>query len=46
MNNWSTKGNVNPYTGEKGYVDPFNQPSTPRNSYNPYGGGTRQKNSW
>lgn len=21
--NWSTKGNVNPYTGKKGTVDPF-----------------------
>ena len=22
-NNYSTKGNANPYTGEKGYVDPY-----------------------
>jgi hypothetical protein len=22
LNNWSTKGNVNPYTGKKGTVDP------------------------
>lgn len=22
-NNWSTKGNYNPYTGKKGYVSPF-----------------------
>ena len=23
LNNYSTKGNVNPYTGKKGYKDPF-----------------------
>ncbi len=23
FNNWSTKGNPNPYTGKKGYVNPF-----------------------
>lgn len=23
LDNWSTKGNVNPYTGKKGTVDPF-----------------------
>ncbi len=22
-NNWSTKGNYNPYTGKKGYASPF-----------------------
>lgn len=22
LNNWSTRGNVNPYTGKKGIVDP------------------------
>lgn len=25
MNNWSTKGNKNPITGEKGYKRPFKQ---------------------
>lgn len=25
LNNWSTRGNVNPYTGEKGYTDPYRQ---------------------
>lgn len=24
FNNWSTKGNINPYTGQKGYIDPYN----------------------
>lgn len=23
MDNWSTKGNTNPYTGKKGTVDPY-----------------------
>ncbi|MFH0771091.1 MAG: hypothetical protein V1933_00525 [Candidatus Omnitrophota bacterium] len=23
LDNWSTKGNVNPYTGKKGTADPF-----------------------
>lgn len=23
LNNWSTKGNVNPYTGKEGTVDPY-----------------------
>ena len=23
FNNWSTKGNTNPYTGKKGSVDPY-----------------------
>ena len=33
-NNWSTKGNVNPYTGKRGTVTP-QYPSAP--SYNPFG---------
>jgi hypothetical protein len=28
MNNWSTKGNVNPYTGKEGTVDPYKAPRT------------------
>lgn len=32
-NNWSSRGNVNPYTGERGYVDPYvpkpQRPSVP-----------------
>ena len=23
FDNWSSKGNINPYTGKKGYVDPY-----------------------
>ena len=33
FNNWSSQGNVNPYTGEKGYRDPY-APKQPR-SYRP-----------
>lgn len=29
LNNWSTRGNVNPYTGRAGTVDPF-RPRAPR----------------
>lgn len=29
-NNWSTKGNVNPYTGKRGTVDPYKSYRTPR----------------
>jgi hypothetical protein len=36
LNNWSTRGNVNPYTGKVGTIDPY-QPRTPSYS-NPYGG--------
>jgi len=32
LDNWSTKGNVNPYTGKQGTIDPY-KPSTT----NPYG---------
>lgn len=27
-NNWTTKGNVNPYTGKTGTVDPYRFPET------------------
>jgi len=33
-NNYGTKGNINPYTGKKGYVDPYNA-----NSRRGYGSG-------
>lgn len=23
LNNWSSKGNINPYTGKRGYTNPF-----------------------
>jgi hypothetical protein len=38
LNNWSTQGNVNPYTGQLGTVDPYNQPQSSQRapSSNPY----------
>lgn len=36
-NNYSTKGNINPYTGRKGYTDPYKLPSIKRGyGYNGY----------
>lgn len=32
LNNYSTKGNINPYTGKKGTVDPYNPPKRKLNS--------------
>jgi hypothetical protein len=29
LNNWSTPGNVNPYTGERGTVDPYRSNQSP-----------------
>lgn len=37
FNNWSTRGNTNPFTGQPGHVNPYSNPS---NSY-----GARQ-NPW
>jgi hypothetical protein len=34
VNNYSTQGNVNPYTGQTGTVNPYSQPR----SYQPYQG--------
>ena len=31
-NNYSTKGNTNPYTGERGYENPYQQNNQPRNN--------------
>ncbi len=31
--NWSTKGNVNPYTGKAGTVDPYESPSPSSSVY-------------
>lgn len=28
LNNWSTQGNVNPYTGQVGTVNPYNVPQS------------------
>lgn len=33
-NNWSSQGNVNPYTGERGTVDPYTTPRQP-SAYTP-----------
>lgn len=32
LNNWSTQGNINPYTGRTGTVNPY---STPQPTYTP-----------
>lgn len=38
-NNWSTRGNVNPYTGREGTKDPYSSTSSrSRSSTSPYGG--------
>lgn len=38
LDNWSTRGNVNPYTGKVGTVDPYRTPSTTSSypTYRPY----------
>lgn len=33
LNNWSTQGNVNPYTGRQGTVDPYRAPRTSSSPY-------------
>lgn len=44
--NYSSKPNVNPYTGQAGTVDPYKQPSYQAPA-RPYGGGYVQpKNPW
>ena len=40
-NNYSTRGNYNPYTGQQGYKNPYNNYS---NNYNNYNNGYRVKN--
>lgn len=35
FNNYSTQGNVNPYTGQAGTVNPYAPPPAPK-LYNPY----------
>jgi len=39
LNNWSTEGNVNPYTGKEGHVNPW----TPRQAPS-WGGGDDNEN--
>jgi len=38
LNNWSTKGNVNPYTGKAGTIDPYSppKPKAPTYGYSPF----------
>ena len=43
FNNWSTKGNVNPYTGKPGTKNPYRSYTTPRRQSNPYG---QRKRRW
>ena len=43
FNNYSTQGNVNPYTGQMGTVNQYNQPMPPLQS-NPY--GQQQRRTW
>ena len=33
-NNYSTQGNINPYTGARGTVNPYNNNSSPSSNYN------------
>jgi hypothetical protein len=35
LDNWSTRGNVNPYNGRVGTVDPYKTPAT-TSTYKPY----------
>jgi len=35
LDNWSTKGNVNPYTGKVGTVDPYTPSTNPTPFYTP-----------
>jgi hypothetical protein len=43
FNNYGTRGNVNPWTGERGTVDPYKQPAQPLG--NPYG-TQQQRRTW
>src|SRR5690242_11000209 len=48
-NNWSTVGNVNPYTGQVGTKNPYNSYGTSNGSYgsysNPYSSNSNQNQS-
>jgi hypothetical protein len=41
FNNYSTQGNVNPYTGQMGTVNPYTQPQPQANPY-----GQQQRRTW
>lgn len=45
--NWSTKGNVNPYTGKKGTKNPYSSgSSTFGGGSDTFGGGSIYDNKW
>ena len=41
FDNYSTRGNVNPYTGQAGTVNPYAAPTIHSNPYNGYGSQQR-----
>ena len=43
--NFTTRGNVNPYTGKKGYIKPDNKPYSSNKRLNNYGGSSTARNS-
>ena len=47
LDNYSTRGNVNPYTGQKGTVDPYrNENSYSQPAPNPYETTPPSKDGW
>lgn len=45
LNNWSTKGNVNPYTGQVGTKDPYGSSNSSYGAYtNPYSSNSSSNN--
>jgi hypothetical protein len=46
-NNYSTRGNVNPYTGKPGYIDPYKSHTPDPYKYNnPYNSNPYMRNIW
>ena len=43
--NWSTKGNSNPYTGQQGYVNPYSNTYNYNNYNNPYNNNYQYQNT-
>lgn len=46
LDNYSTRGNTNPYTGSQGTADPYKQNTYQPQSNNPYINGTNQNSGW
>ncbi|WP_223144609.1 hypothetical protein [Deferribacter autotrophicus] len=44
-NNWSTRGNINPYTGQRGYKNPYPSGSLFNNS-NSFGNTYKSNSLW